>query len=129
MDEYLKEALELVKVQAGVREMSVEEITVMIRELADGLRRIASEDAAAEPAGDVDPQKAIREKSILCLESGKSFKILTRRHLAQYGLTPETYREKWGYPRHQPLVCKALQRERRRRMQEMQLWKRRAEKD
>ena len=59
------------------------------------------------------------------LESGQPFKILTKRHLAHYGLTPEQYREKWGYPKNTPLVCKALQRERRKKMQDMKLWEKR----
>ena len=41
------------------------------------------------------------------------------------GLTPEQYREKWGYPRNMPLVCKALQRERRKKMKDMKLWEKR----
>ena len=71
-------------------------------------------DTAAGPAVAVDD-----------MESGKSFKVLTRKHLAKYGLTPEEYREKWGYPKGMPLVCKALQRERRKKMREMRLWERR----
>ena len=59
------------------------------------------------------------------METGKSFKILTRKHLAKFGLTPETYREKWGYPKNMPLVCKELQRERRKKMKQMKLWEKR----
>jgi predicted transcriptional regulator len=131
MDDFLKEALEIVKAQASVRNMSEEEITSMVRRLADdirglmssGLAQAAPEEAGATPA--VDPKKAVRERSIICLESGKSFKILTKKHLAKFGLTPEGYREKWGYPKNMPLVCKELQRERRKKMKEMKLWEKR----
>ncbi|MGE4292967.1 MAG: MucR family transcriptional regulator [Desulfovibrio sp.] len=125
MDEYLKEALEIAKAQAAVREMTDEELTEMVRKLSIGIRGLAEGSNPASAPDFPDPQKAIREKSIVCLESGQSFKILTKKHLAKFGLTPDEYRAKWGYPKKQPLVCKSLQRERRKRMKEMQLWKQR----
>jgi predicted transcriptional regulator len=128
MDDYLKEALEIVKAQAGVRNMSEEEITQMVQTLAGGIRTMAEaaqEVVPQEPQPPVDPRKAIREKSIICLESGKPYKVITKRHLAKYGLTPDEYRLKWGYPKNTPLVCKSLQRERRKKMKEMRLWERR----
>jgi predicted transcriptional regulator len=73
----------------------------------------------------MDPKKAIKEKSVTCLECGKSFKILTKKHLATHGLAPEEYKEKWGYKKNTPLVCKSLQRERRKKMKEMRLWEKR----
>lgn len=129
MDSYLSQALEIVKAQAKVRNMTEEEITGMVATLAANIRNLdaggAGVDLESETAGVPDVKKAIKERSITCLESGKSFKILTRRHLAKYGLTPEEYREKWGYPKGHPLVCKSLQRERRKKMRDMKLWERR----
>ncbi|WP_022663279.1 MucR family transcriptional regulator [Paucidesulfovibrio longus] len=131
MEDHLKEALEIVRAQASVRTMTEDEITSMVQNLATGIRAImdggviASAETQDAP---VDPKKAIREKSIICLESGKAFKVLTKRHLAKFGLTPDEYREKWGYPKKTPLVCKSLQRERRKKMKEMKLWERRTKK-
>jgi len=134
MDDFLKEALEIVKAQASVRNMTEDEITSMVRRLAEDIRGlvaggaggVATETSTQVPA--VDPKKAVRERSIICLESGKSFKILTKKHLGKFGLTPDTYREKWGYPKNMPLVCKELQRERRKKMKEMKLWEKRIKK-
>ncbi|CCO22697.1 MucR family transcriptional regulator [Maridesulfovibrio hydrothermalis] len=128
MEDHLKEALEIVKAQASVRTMTEEEITSMVQKLAAGIKKISegmSDTSANDPVPPVDPKKAIREKSIICLESGKSFKVLTKRHLAKYDLTPDEYREKWGYAKKTPLVCKSLQRERRKKMKEMRLWEKR----
>lgn len=129
MDDYLKEALEIVKAQASVRTMSEEEITSMVQKLASGIKAIA-EGGSAEAVEEqgIDPKKAIREKSLLCCVCGKSFKVLTKKHLASHGLTPEEYREKYGYKKKLPLVCKALQRERRKKMKEMKLWTKRGKK-
>ncbi|MUM78299.1 transcriptional regulator [Pseudodesulfovibrio sp. F-1] len=126
MDDHLKEALEIVKAQASVRTMTEEEITSMVQKLAAGIKAIA-EDGSIEIEQDasLDPKKAIREKTILCCVCGKPFKILTKKHLASHDLTPEEYREKFGYKKKLPLVCKSLQRERRKKMKEMKLWTKR----
>jgi predicted transcriptional regulator len=129
MDDYLKEALEIVKAQASVRTMTEEEITSMVRKLSQGIRAVA-EDTHPESldAAACAPQKSIREKSIICCVCGKSFKILTKKHLGSHDLTAAEYRQKFGYKKNAPLVCKSLQRERRKKMKEMELWKKRGKK-
>lgn len=129
MDDVLKEALEIVKAQAKVRVMTDEEITSMVGSLATGLKNISgcaccsSDEEGTSPA--IDAKKAIKEKSVTCLECGKSFKIMTKKHLETHGLTPDEYREKYGYKKGTPLVAKGLARERRKKMTEMKLWERR----
>jgi len=130
MEEYLKEALEIVKAQASVRTMTEEEITSMVSKLARGIQSIAEGQAHSESEEEIacDPQKSIRDKSIVCCVCGKSFKILTKKHLASHDLTPAEYREQFGYKKNLPLVCKSLQRERRKKMKEMKLWTKRGKK-
>ena len=128
MDDYLKHALEIVKAQASVRVMTEEEITSMVRKLSESLKSLEEsspvlEDSAPIPA--VPPEKSIKEKTVTCLECGKVFKIITKKHLASHGLDGDAYREKWGLKKHTPLVCKELQRERRKKMKDMQLWEKR----
>ena len=127
MEDYLKEALEIVKAQASVRTMTDEEITSMLKYVAAGIQAAAeAESLPTEPAAPaVDPAKAIKESSVLCLECGKSFKVLTKKHLAAHGITPEEYRAKYGYKKGAPLAAKSLQRERRKKMKDMRLWERR----
>lgn len=127
MDSYLKEALGVVKVQASVKSMTPDEILSMTIDIAEGLRAIVEGNiapAVQEPA--CDPKNAIREKYVVCLECGEKFKVLTKRHLIAHGLTPAEYREKWGYKKDKPLVCKSLARARRKKMSEMRLWERRS---
>lgn len=131
MDDILKEALEIVKAQATVRAMNEDEMISMVRGLYAGLVAITdgelpSEDEVEQPVEYMsDPRKAIKEKTVTCLECGKTFKILTRKHLAGHGLEVEAYREKWGIKKGTPLVCKGLQRERRKKMKDMKLWEKR----
>ncbi|MGE4443093.1 MAG: MucR family transcriptional regulator [Desulfomicrobium sp.] len=126
MEDSLKQAIEIVKAQASVRNMNEDEITSMIKALAGSIRGVAEGVAPAvetEPAA--DPKNAIREKSVTCCECGKSFKVLTKRHLATHKLTPDQYREKYGYKKGTSLVAKSLARSRRKTMQDMKLWEKR----
>ncbi len=129
MDDYLKEALDIVKAQASVRIMAEDEIISMVRRLSSDIKNVAEGESCVEElvSADVqsDPRKSIKEKSITCLECGKTFKILPRKHLASHGLDAVEYREKWGLKKDTPLVCKGLQRERRKKMKDMKLWEKR----
>jgi len=128
MEEYVKAALDIVKAQASVRNMTEEEISSMTKTVAEQIKNLESGAESTAEAGQeppVDPKKAIREKSVICLECGKTFKTLGKRHLATHGLTPQEYKAKWGYKKNQSLIAKGLARERRKKMKEMQLWKRR----
>ncbi len=128
MEDYLKEALEIVKAQASVRTMNEEEMTSMVRKLSAGIQAIAENTLPAkEESPACDPKKSIKEKTIVCCECGKSFKIITKKHLASHDLTPDEYREKHNLKKKTPLVCKSLQRERRKKMKEMQLWTKRGQ--
>lgn len=126
METYLKEALEIVKAQASVRTMTEDEITTMVKKLSEGIRAISDScgEEVEEPDA-IDPKKAIKEKTITCVVCGKAFKLLTKKHLGSHGLTADEYRERCGYKKGTPLVCKSLQRERRKKMQDMRLWERR----
>lgn len=128
MDDYLKQALEIVKAQASVRIMSEEEITSMVKNLSHHLRNLEELPVEQEePAAlSISPAKSIKEKTITCLECGKSFKIITKKHLMTHNLDADSYREKWGIKKTTPLVCKELQRERRKKMREMKLWEKRS---
>ncbi|HJD96419.1 MucR family transcriptional regulator [Mailhella massiliensis] len=125
MDEYTKKALEIVKAQAGISAMTEEEIFARISRLSELLRRMEENHDASPPAGK-KMRRPLREKSILCLECGRSFRMITRRHLAAHGLEPEEYREKWGLEKNAPLICRALRRLRCKAMLDLRLWEKRA---
>ncbi len=124
MDDYVKEALDIVKAQAAVRNMTEDEITSLVQTLAISIRNLSlGMQAPAEPVpSPEDALNALKEQSVTCLECGQTFKVLTKKHLAKHGLTTEQYKEKYGYKKTQPLVCRSLQRERRKKMKEMRLW-------
>lgn len=108
-------AAEIAQAQAGVSKLTPEELDILIKKTYDSLKSVKSdEEGPEEEAPQIDPKKSIKQGSITCLECGKSFKILSRRHLAQHNLTPKEYRAKWGFSAKQPLTSKALSAKRRR---------------
>lgn len=128
MDDYLKEALEIAKAQASVRVMKEEEITAFVQKVTQGIRVVAETEQPVELNSEemvLEGRKSVKEKSVTCLECGKNFKVLTKRHLATHGISSDDYRQKWGLKKGTALVCKALQRERRKKMNDMKLWERR----
>ncbi|MEG6550209.1 MucR family transcriptional regulator [Desulfocurvibacter africanus] len=125
MGDALKEALEIVAAQARVRHMTEDEIVAMTKSLVNSLNQILGEsstDTSQNQEPVIDPAKHRREKSITCLECGKSFKSITSRHLKLHGLDKKSYLAKWGLPKGASLACKALARERRDRIKELKLW-------
>ena len=127
MDDYLKLAIELATAQASVRVMQEEEMVNMIRTLSVSLKKMTENDLDddGEESLSANPSRSIKEKTITCLECGKVFKLITSKHLAQHGLDAEAYRRKWGLKGDVPLVCKSLQRTRRKKMKDMKLWEKR----
>ena len=130
MDDYLKEAIEIAKAQASIRTMRVDEITTFVQKVSEGLRKTAEgvfpvSEQKDQATSLVEGKKSIKEKTVTCLECGKSFKILSKRHLAHHGLTTEEYLQKWGLKKGTALVCKVLQRQRRKKMKDMKLWEKR----
>ena len=132
MEDYLKHAIELVKAQASVRVMSEDEMADMIASLAAKLKKLDTFEETEEccscsaEAPVTDAKRSIKEKSIVCLECGKTFKVITKKHLILHGLDAASYRAKWGLKKGTPLTCKELQRARRQKMKDMKLWEKRA---
>lgn len=64
----------------------------------------ASEAQAVEKLTPAQIRKSITHDNLISFEDGKPYKTL-RRHLTLRGLTPESYREKWGLPRDYPMTA------------------------
>ncbi|MDJ0275278.1 MucR family transcriptional regulator [Sphingomonas sp. 2R-10] len=82
-----------------------------------GLASGASEPEEAAPQQDHVPAVSVRKSlaskdHIISMIDGKSYKTL-RRHLAGHGLTPETYRERYGLRADYPMVAETYSQSRR----------------
>jgi predicted transcriptional regulator len=84
------------------------ELPGLISQIHAALQRISAGRAEppAEPAKPaVSLKKSVTSDYLVCLEDGKRFKSLKRHLRAQYNMTPEQYREKWGLPPDYPMVA------------------------
>ena len=70
-----------------------------------------------------NPLKSIQRNQVICLESGSSYKLLSNRHLALYGMTPREYKKKWGIPMTTPLSARSLTNRRRKLAKELGMGK------
>ena len=123
-------AAEIVAAQASAAKLSAEEINELINQTYESLKNVKADEEggpAEEAAPAMKPKDSIKQNSVTCLECGKKFKILTKRHLKDHGLTPKEYRKKWGFKARQPLAAKSLSAKRRKVAKEKNLGQRLAE--
>lgn len=71
--------------------------------LALGIAPRAAEEAP-EPLTPAEIRKSIKPDALISFLDGKPYKTL-RRHLAAHGLTPESYRAKFGLPSDYPMTA------------------------
>ena len=57
------------------------------------------------PKSAVDAKKSVFADHILCLDCGKSLKMLKKHIATDHQMTPEEYRTKWGLPPSYPMVA------------------------
>lgn len=69
---------------------------------------------AAPPVPAVNVDGSVQNDYIICLEDGKKLRMLKRYLMAQYHMTPEQYRSKWGLPNDYPMVAPVVSDQRRR---------------
>jgi ROS/MUCR transcriptional regulator protein len=69
---------------------------------SDTLKRARAPKQSPPPAAD---------DHVVCLECGRKLRRLRRHLAAAHGLTPDTYRQRWGLRRDYPLVCAELSRQ------------------
>jgi predicted transcriptional regulator len=83
------------------------DLPALIDQVHTALTRVLTgHHASAEPPKPaVSVKKSITPEYIVCLEDGKKFKSLKRHLRAQYNMTPEQYREKWGLAADYPMVA------------------------
>jgi predicted transcriptional regulator len=84
------------------------ELPALIESVHAALVRLSTGEVVPPPVTAPEPAVSIRKSItpdyLICLDDGRKLKSL-RRHLANLGLTPEQYREKWKLPLDYPMVA------------------------
>ncbi len=120
---------EIVAAQAGHTRLTSEEIGDSLRQVFRTLLDVqrTGQDVEVEESVARDPQSSIQRNQVICLECGKSFKLLSNRHLALHSLTPREYKQKHGIRMTQALSARTLSQRRRKLAKELGMGKQLAE--
>ena len=98
----------IVSAHAGKATLSLAQLTDMIGEVSRALTAVGNaniEVEAKELIPAVPVKKSVTPNFIICLEDGKTLKMLKRHLRTRYGMTPDDYRKKWDLPRDYPMVA------------------------
>ncbi|MFE1597702.1 MucR family transcriptional regulator [Methylobacterium sp. ID0610] len=86
--------------------MQTNDLLKLIKEVHAAISNLQRPVKAAEPMHKptaAEIRRSISHDALISFEDGKPYKTL-RRHLTMRGLTPETYRRKWGLPHDYPMT-------------------------
>ncbi|KTS06433.1 MucR family transcriptional regulator [Methylobacterium radiotolerans] len=107
----------LVAAYVSHNRIAASEVPALISAMAAAFTGLQTSDqSAVSGSRRVTPaqiQASIRHEALISFEDGKPYKTI-KRHLRACGLTPETYRAKWGLPSDYPMVAPAYGAERSR---------------
>ncbi len=81
----------------------VDQAPALINDILQALAGLGSEDHNLMPA--VPIKRSVRKATIVCLECGRSGKMLKRHLSTAHGLGVKEYRERWGLPADYPMVA------------------------
>ena len=104
----LRLVTDIVSAYVGKNAVGSEDLPMMIRTVHSTLLQldqgpIPTETKDLVPA--VPIKKSVTADFIVCLEDGKKLKMLKRYLRAQFGMTPEESRARWGLPVDYPMVA------------------------
>ncbi|AWN39596.1 MucR family transcriptional regulator [Methylobacterium durans] len=103
---HLDLTVDIVSAYLSNNHASASDLPGLVASVHAALAGLSQSAAPGEPEVKLTPaqiKKSITPEALISFEDGKPYKTL-RRHLTIRGLTPESYREKWGLPRDYPMV-------------------------
>jgi predicted transcriptional regulator len=104
---YIELAADIVSAFVSKNSVPPSELPSLIGNVHTALQNVgqpALKQDDTKPTPAISVKKSVTPDYLISLEDGKQYKSL-KRHLGKLGLTPETYREKWGLPRDYPMVA------------------------
>tara|TARA_E500000331_G_scaffold358558_1_gene426624 strand:+ start:12642 stop:13007 length:366 start_codon:yes stop_codon:yes gene_type:complete len=108
--ELLAFTTEIVSAHAGNNSAQAEDLPNLTQE---GFKTLSCLGGAAlsggRPRSAVSANKSIFPDYLVCLEDGKKLKMLKRHLKTLYNMTPEEYRDRWGFPQTTPWLLQIMQ--------------------
>ena len=106
-DTLLTLTADIVAAHVSNNSVAVNDLPNLIQNVHGALTGISGRAAAAEPKPEpkVSIRSSIKPDYIVCLEDGKTLKMLKRHLMTHYNMTPDQYRQKWGLSADYPMVA------------------------
>ena len=115
-DTLLTLTADIVAAHVSNNSVAVNDLPNLIQNVHAALNGISNAPSAPEPKPDpkVSIRSSVKPDFIVCLEDGKTLKMLKRHLMTHYNMTPEQYRQKWGLSADYPMVAPNYAEQRRR---------------
>jgi predicted transcriptional regulator len=105
-DQIMSLTAQIVSAHVANNDVVVQQLPAFIREVHQALATVGQtvlEPTKPEPV--VAVKKSVFAGHILCLDCGKSLKMLKRHLSTDHQMTPAEYRTRWGLPPSYPMVA------------------------
>ncbi len=103
--ELLTMTTEIIAAYVGNNAVAVDQIPSLIKEVHQALVSLGFEGDQATLTPAVPIKKSVRKATIVCLECGRSAKMLKRHLSTAHGLGVNEYRERWKLPNNYPMTA------------------------
>lgn len=126
-DDLLEMALEISKALVNAKLVQPDDVPDVIRKTLGALRgfdrvrapgdghaivgasHVSTKGKRRVEDGPVVPvSESVKDDHIVCLEDGKKLRMLKRYLKAQFDMSPDEYKAKWGLPENYPMTCPDL---------------------
>ncbi len=101
--ELLARTTEIVSAHLRKNTVPVDQVPALINDIHQTLAGLGVEEPDLTPA--VPIKRSVRKATIVCLECGKTGKMLKRHLSTAHGLGVKEYRARWGLPADYPMVA------------------------
>ena len=101
--ELLARTTEIVAAHVATNTVPVDQVPALINDIHQTLAGLGAEEPDLTPA--VPIKRSVRKATIVCLECGKTGKMLKRHLSTAHGLGVKEYRVRWGLPADYPMVA------------------------
>jgi predicted transcriptional regulator len=106
-EELLAVTGDIVAAHVSHNAVSTAELPTLIRATFEALQKLGQPAAPEQPAQQppVSIRASVKPDYLVCLEDGKKLTMLKRYLRANFDMSPDDYRAKWGLPRDYPMVA------------------------
>jgi predicted transcriptional regulator len=107
----IERVAEIVAAYVKRNAINADQLPGLIQQVSQSLAGLGQPLAEPAAAGPLTPAVSIRrsigKEAMICLDCGKSAKMLKRHIASTHGMTPDQYRARWSLPKNYPMVASA----------------------